>query len=323
MGELSQIEAKLRCLTHNEAFHSRPASVPKSPGISAYLLLILTNLFWAGNWVVGRAIRDDVPPIALAFWRWAIALLLLLPWAWPHLRREWPLIRDEWRWIAVFGILGTGFYNALAYLGLQYTTATNGLLLNSSIPILIVTFSWVFLGKPLRAIEALGVAASMLGVLGIVARGDPSVLLDLHLNVGDLWVLASAVAWAAYTLLLPHRPGALHPYAFLAAITVVGLLAMLPLYAWEILSGRLIRPAPASYAAIAYTAIFPAFLGYLMWNRGVIAVGPSRAGLFMHLMTAFGIMLSIIFLGERPALYHLIGIALIFGGIYLATRHPR
>jgi drug/metabolite transporter (DMT)-like permease len=317
------IIAQLSQLAHNARFHSTMPSVPPPPGVSAYLLLILTNLFWAGNWVVGRAIRDDVPPIALAFWRWAIALLLILPLAWPQLRRQWPLLRGEWRWMVVFGVLGTGFYNALAYIGLQHTTATNGLLLNSSIPIIIVAFSWTFLGKPLRPIEAIGVGTSLLGVLSIIARGDPAVLLGLQLNIGDLWVLASALAWAAYTLLLPHRPAALHQYAFLAAITVVGLIAMLPVYAWEISSGKLIRPSLAAFSAIAYAGIFPAFLGYLMWNRGVVAIGPSRAGVFMHLMTAFGILLSIIFLDERPRLYHLVGIALIFGGIFLTTRRHR
>jgi len=310
-------------LAHNGILNFTLISVPQPPGASAYLLLILTNLFWAGNWVVGRAIRDDVPPIALAFWRWALALVLILPLAWPHLRGQWPLLRGQWRWIAVFGVLGTGFYNALAYLGLQHTTATNGLLLNSFIPVIIVAFSWIFLGKPLRGIEWIGVGASLLGVLSIVGRGDPAVLLGLHLNIGDLWVLASAVAWAVYTLLLPHRPAALHQYAFLAAITVVGLIAMLPLYAWEIFSGRLIRPSLAAYSAIAYTGIFPAFLGYLMWNRGVVEVGASRAGLFMHLMTPFGILLAIMFLDERPMPYHLVGIALIFGGIFLTTRHRR
>ena len=295
----------------------------RPPGGTAYLLLILTNLFWAGNWIVGRAVRNEVPPIALAFWRWAIALALILPLAWPHLRAQWPLLRGKWRWIVMFGVLGTGFYNALAYLGLQHTTATNGLLLNSFVPVIIVALSWVFLGKQLRAVEWIGVCASLLGVLSIIARGDPPVLLDLRPNVGDLWVLASAVAWAVYTLLLPHRPAALHPYAFLAAITVVGLIAMLPLYAWEVSSGRLIRPSLAAFSAIGYTGIFPAFLGYLMWNRGVVEVGASRAGLFMHLMTPFGILLSIIFLDEQPKSYHLAGIALIFGGIFLTTRYRR
>lgn len=288
--------------------------------LSPYLLLTLATLFWAGNWVIGRAIRHDVPPIALAFWRWMLALLLILPLAWPHLRRQWLQIRGHWRWLAIFGVLGTGLYNVLAYVGLQHTTATNGLLLNSFIPIMIVAFAWMFHGKQLRRTEWLGIGASFLGVLAIIARGDPAVLLGLELNAGDLWVLASACLWAAYTFLLPHRPAALHPYAFLAVISFMGILAMLPIYAWELNSGRFIHSSISSFLAIGYTGIFPSFLGYLLWNRGVMEVGPGRAGLFMHLMPAFGILLSILLLDERPRFYHLAGIALIFAGIFLVTR---
>jgi drug/metabolite transporter (DMT)-like permease len=286
---------------------------------SPYLLLTLANLFWAGNWIVGRGMRAEVPPIALSFWRWVIALAFLLPLAWPYLKRDRAVLLAGWRWLAVLGVLGTCLYNALTYVGLQLTEAINGLLLNSFIPIVIVTLAWIFQGKRLRKIEALGIAASFLGVMTIVARGDPHTLLGLTLNIGDVWILLSVIAWAAYTLLLPKRPAA-HPLAFLFAIAAIGTLATLPLYLMEIAGGRHIHASPGAWAAIAYAGIFPAFLGFIFWNKGVEEVGASRAGLFIHLMPAFGILLAAVFLGERLMNFHFIGIALIFSGIYLTTR---
>jgi drug/metabolite transporter (DMT)-like permease len=290
--------------------------------LSPYLLLTLSSLFWAGNWIIGRGFRADVPPLALSFWRWAIAFLLVLPFAWPHLRKDWPQMRANGRWLALMGLLGIAAYNTFAYLGLRYTTATNGLVLNSFIPIAIVALGWIFLGKRLRRIEALGIAASLGGVLTIVAHGDPAMLAALTLNIGDIWILVSVFVWASYTLMLPHRP-AIHPMSFLAAITVFGLLELAPAYAWEMSEGHHVVVSLPSLLAIAYTGIFPAFLGFVCWNAGVARVGPARAGLFIHLMPVFGIVLSVIFLGERPELYHALGIALIFLGIWLNTRLPR
>ncbi len=288
--------------------------------VSPYLLLTLANLFWAGNWIIGRGMRDDVPPLALSFWRWVIALLFILPLAWPHLRRDWPKLVAAWPWLVLCGLLGTACYNALAYIALQYTTAVNGLLLNSFIPIVIVCLGWLFLGKKLRPVEAFGITLSFLGVLAIVARGDPATLAALRINPGDIWILVSVLTWAVYTLALPYRPQ-VNAMSFLAAIVVIGLVSLIPFYAWELAAGRHINPTPTALAAIAYTGIFPAFLGFLFWNRGVAETDPARAGLFIHLLPAFGIMLSMIFLDENPAPFHFAGIALILAGIWLNTRN--
>lgn len=286
---------------------------------SPYLLLTLANLLWAGNWIVSRAFRGELPPVALSFWRWAVAVLCLLPLALPHLRRDWPQLRAAWPWLLLFGALGTGGYNVLVYGGLQYTTAINGTLLNSFVPIMIVLIAWLMLGKRLHAREAAGILVSFIGVVGIVARGELQHLRELALNVGDLWILASVLAWSAYTLLLSKRPP-VHPLSFLTAISVTGLFFLFPFYLWEMAQGRHIIATPGSIAGIVYTGVGPAFLGYILWNRGVAEVGPARAGLFMHLVPAFGIVLSMIFLGEKPALYHAAGIGLIFAGIWLNTR---
>jgi drug/metabolite transporter (DMT)-like permease len=284
-----------------------------------YLLLTLTTLFWSGNMVVGRAIRDDVPPLSLAFWRWAIALSLMLPLALPHLRTQWPLLRRGWRAVLALGLLGVGGFNTLAYIALQYTAATNGLLLNSFIPIATIALSWAFLNKRLHGSEWLGVLISLAGVTTIVARGELATLAGLSLNIGDLWMLGAVFVWALYTIGLQWRPKGVHPMLMLAAFTVVGLLALAPAYAWEIVHGRTMHVTPGALAGIAYTGLLPGFAGYVFYNRAVGEVGASKASLFIHLMPVFGTVLSAVFLGEVPHLYHFIGIALIFSGIYLTT----
>ena len=289
-----------------------------------YVLLILTSLFWSGNMVIGRAIRNEVPPLSLAFWRWAIALALTLPLALPHLRSQWPQLRRGWPAIVTLGLLGVGGYNTLAYIALQYTAATNAVLLNSFIPIATIALSWAFLKKHLYGVEWLGVLTSLIGVITIVAHGEISTLAGLAMNIGDLWMLGAVFVWAFYTIGLQWRPPGVDPMLLLAALIAVGLLALAPAYAWEIAQGRLIDPTPTSLAGIAYTGIFPGFLGYIFYNRAVGEVGASKASLFIHLMPVFGILLAALFLGEVPQTYHFVGIALIFGGIYLTTsHHPR
>lgn len=284
-----------------------------------YLLLTLTTLFWSGNMVLGRAIRDDVPPLTLAFWRWVIALALTLPFALPHLRTQWPLLKRGWKQIIILGLLGVGCYNTLAYVALQYTAATNAVLLNSFIPIATIALSWAFLKKHLHGVEWFGVLLSFIGVATIVCRGSLDTLAGLSLNVGDLWMLGAVLTWALYTIGLQWRPAGIHPMLMLAAFTIVGLFALVPAYAWELSQGKTINFSAGSLAGIAYTGLFPGFLGYVFYNRAVGEVGASKASLFIHLMPVFGTMLSAIFLNEIPHAYHYAGIALIFAGIYLTT----
>ncbi|MEO8411849.1 MAG: DMT family transporter [Propionivibrio sp.] len=288
-----------------------------------YLLLTLTALFWSGNMVVGRAIHAEVPPFSLAFWRWTIALLLTLPLALPHLRAQWPLLRRSWRAVLVLGLLGVGGFNTFAYIALQYTAATNALLLNSFIPIATIALSWAFLKKHLRLIEGFGVAVSLAGVMTIVARGKLATLTGLTPNIGDLWMLLAVFVWALYTIGLQWRPAGVDPMLMLAAFIVVGLLALAPAYAWEIAHGRLIHVTPGALTGIVYTGLLPGFAGYIFYNRAVGEVGASKASLFIHLMPVFGTVLSVIFLGEITQTFHLVGISLIFLGIFLTTALKR
>ena len=280
-------------------------------------------LFWSGNWVLGRAIRADMPPISLSFWRWVLALVCLLPWAWRPVRADLQELRRHWRLLCVLGILGGACNNAMTYVALTMTTATNAVLLGSSNPIMIIALSWALFGKRLKALEWAGVVISLAGVLILVAHGELQTLLELRPNKGDIWVLVGMLTWALYTVLLNRRPVSLHPYSFMAAIGFTGLLALAPFYIWEIASGKTFQPGPHSLAAIAYAGIFAALLGFMFWNRAVVVVGGNTAGLFMNLMPAMGTVLAILFLGEQPHLFQLIGILLILGGVTLTTRQQR
>ena len=285
-----------------------------------YVLLTLTTLFWAGNMVVGRGLREAVPPFTLAFCRWTICLALTLPFALPHLKAQWPSLRAAWRPVLVLGLLGVGGYNTFAYLALQHTSATNATLLNSFIPIATIAISWAFLGKHLRRPEAIGVLISLCGALTIVSRGDLGVLANFNLNLGDIWMLIAVLDWAIYTVALAWRPAGVHPMLMLGSTIAIGLLALGPAYAWEMAQGQHINVHLGSLAALAYVGIFPSFLGYIFYNKGIAEVGPNKGSLFIHLMPVFGTLLSFLFLGEVPLWYHYAGIALIFSGIWLTMK---
>ena len=287
---------------------------------SPYLLLSLTALFWAGNWVVGRAMRHEMPPVAMGFWRWTLALILLLPFTLPELRRNWGVVRANAVTLALLGCLGAIAFNTLIYVGLQYTEATNGVLFNSLSPIFIILLTSIFLGEHIRRVQGAGMALSFAGVLAIVARGDPALLASFHFNPGDLWLIIAMFLWAVYTIVLRRRPPELSAMAFLAAMLLLSLPFLLPFYLWELSERGGFSLAGSTIAALAYYGTIPSIVAYLFWNRGVAQVGANRAGLFVHLMPVFGALLSVIFLGERLHAYHYAGAALIFGGIWLATR---
>ncbi len=293
---------------------------PVSRFASPYLLLSCTVLFWSINWVIGRAVVGMVPPVALAFWRWSLAALFMLPFAWSQVRSHWAEIRRQWRPIVLLAVLGTGYFNLLTYVSLQYTTATNGVMLNSSIPVFILAIGWLFFGHRITLRQLAGLAISLGGVLTILARGELATLAMLKLNPGDLILLASMILWALYTLALKWRPGGIPPLAFLFACAVVGVIAMLPAYAAEMLMGKHIVWSWTVAGTMFYVGMFPSFIGYIFWNRGVAEVGPGVAGLFVHLMPVFGSLLAWLFLDERLYLFHLAGIALILSGIFLSSR---
>jgi drug/metabolite transporter (DMT)-like permease len=286
---------------------------------NAYLLMTMTALFWAGNSVIGRAARDLVPPVALAFWRWMLAFALVIAFAWPHLRRDRAALLARWPWVLVLGVLGVGAFNTLLYSGLQYTTALNALLMQSAQPPLIMLMAFLLFRERTGPVAIAGVMLALVGVLVIVARGDLEVLVQLKLNPGDAIILVAMLLWVLYSVLLRFRPE-VHPLSFLAVTFAIACLFILPFYVAELAAGRRIVAAPESFATIAYVGIFPSLLAYAFFNRGVELIGPGRAGVFLNLMPVFGALLAIFLLGERFSLPHAVGFGLIAVGLML-TRH--
>lgn len=274
-------------------------AMPRTASFSPYLLLALTPLFWASNWIVGRGLHEAIPPMTMTFYRWLFAIVILAPFAWRHVRRDWPVIRRNRRVLLLLGLVGVGLHNALAYLGLNYTTAINGVMLNSFIPIMIIALSWIFLRQRLSAPQLLGVAISLAGVGAILSRGSIATLATLEVNRGDLLVVMSMLLWSIYTICLRWKPAGLRTLSFLLVIACIGDAAVLPLYVVEVAFGARMEFSAANLAALASIGLFSSVLAYIFWNRGVEQVGASVAGLFLHLMPVFGTLLAWLFLGER------------------------
>jgi drug/metabolite transporter (DMT)-like permease len=300
-----------------------PTSPPPSPirwlSNQPYLLLSLTSLFWAGNIVLGRYAGGHLPPMTLSCVRWSGAFLTLLPFAIPHLRRDWPALRTRLPLIAVLSATGFAINNALSYWGLQYTQALNALLIQSSGPLFVALWSLLLFGVRLTWAQFAGIAISLAGVFTIILRGDLSALASIQFNRGDLMLTGALVAFGLYSALMPRRP-VTHQLSLIAVTTAGGALLLLPFSIWEFLDGFTLQPDMITLVSVIYVVIFPSSLAYLCFNRGIALIGPNRAAPFFHLMPVFGSAMAIVLLGEQPRLYHLIGYLMVLAGVVIASR---
>lgn len=284
-----------------------------------YLLLVLTTLFWSGNFVLSRGMHADIPPLALSFWRWALALAIMLAFSWRTFLSQRGIVYRERRFIIIQGLLGVTGFNSLIYLAVQSTTAVNAVLINSCVPILIALCSLFINKEPLSLRQWAGILVSLSGVALIIVGGKLGSLVELDFNRGDLLVLCAGLAWALYSVNLKRFPDELHPFSYLLGIMVAGLIGILPFYILELGMGYGLTANLPTLTTIVYVAIFPSVLAFIFWNRAVRDIGANRAGVFIHLMPVFSSIMAIMFLGESIELFHLQGIALVFAGIFLAT----
>jgi drug/metabolite transporter (DMT)-like permease len=285
----------------------------------AYLLLSLTSLFWSGNVVLGRFVAAYIPPIMLSVIRWSGAFVILLPFAARHLARDWPLIRQHFGLLTLLALTGFSAYNTMAYYGLHFTTAINGLLLQSVAPLFVAVWSFVLFRDRLSLRQGAGILLSLAGVIVIVCHGTLEVLLAIAFNRGDLWFVVALLVYAFYAAMLRVRPP-IHPLSFLAVGMGGGAALLLPAMALEIAAGQSMVFDTVTALSLIYVCIFPSLLGYLFLNRGIELIGANRAAPFIHLVPVFGSVLAIALLGERLQFFHAVGYLLVLAGITLATR---
>ncbi len=287
---------------------------------STTALLVAPPLFWAGNAVLGRALVGEFPPLALSFWRWALALVLLAPFAAGSVWRHRAVIRVHLPLLAWTSLLGVGCYNSMQYVALQTSSAVNTTLIGASGPIITLMLGAAFFSSSVARRRWIGAAMSLAGVFWVIARGDPSNLLRLQFAIGDLIMLVATLTWSIYTWLLRTRRPPLPLTAFLAVQIAFGSLMILPFYLLEwAITQQTPAATPTNFAALAYVVLLPSLAAYYCWDRGVARAGAVLPMYFANLTPVFAALLSWALLADPIGAYHLVGGALILAGIHLAA----
>lgn len=287
-----------------------------------YVLLSMTALLWAVNMVIGRYVAGHVPPITLAFVRWVGATVILTPFAMGQLVRDLPMVRRNLPMLVLLAATGIASYNAMSYYGLQYTEAVNGLLVQSTTPLVVALWTFLIFRERLSFGQTAGILTSLIGVTLIISRGDPDTLMHMKPNIGDVWMLIAIAIYGFYAAMLRKRPP-LGPLSFLWVIMALGAIILVPFVIHEMVQGKYLILDRVTISVIAYVMVGPSLIAYLCFNRGVELVGANRAAPFIHLLPVFGTALAIIFLGETVAWYHFAGYVLVIGGIVMATLSAR
>jgi drug/metabolite transporter (DMT)-like permease len=295
-------------------------SESKRSTILPYILLLLATVFWSGNNIVARVTVQEVPPFSLTFWRVGLALLILTPFAIGGVTRQWDIVRRHWKVIVFLGLLGVPTFNLLLNSAVQYTTAVNASLINGGTPVLTVLLGWILYREGFGWRTVVGMIVAFAGITAIVVRGDLAVLRAFSFNPGDLLMLPAILSWAFYTLALRHKPKELGGLQFLMMMMVVSMPVLAAFYAVDLTAGRFFTLDTNNALSIGYIAVFPALLAFAFWNRGIAAVGAARGVQLQYLMPVWGALGGVFFLSEPFEGYHLAGIALIFVGVFLATR---
>ncbi|PLX39679.1 MAG: EamA/RhaT family transporter [Hyphomicrobiales bacterium] len=277
-------------------------------------------LFFSSNLIFGRVAISTVEPWTLATLRWTLAFLVLLPFAWRGIIEHRQVFRDNWTMIVMLGLLSMWICGALVYFALRYTTATNGTLIYTSSPVLIVLLEWAFRGRRISPREALGIVTALVGVVMIVVKGDLDTLLGLRFNVGDIIFAIAAISWAAYSVLLKRGEFSSVPtLSMFAVIAAAGAATLFPFMIWESIEVGTFPTDAGSWSSIAGIVIFSSVLAFSCFQYGIKVVGPAITGMFMYLLPPYGVMMAVLFLGETLRPFHFAGFVLIMTGLLLGT----
>ena len=289
--------------------------------IKAYIFLVLCTLFWAGNFIVGKvASLFEIPPFSLNFYRWLIAFIILFPFTYKKITENFHEIKKKIIPLSIMGFTSITIFNSVVYYSLNFTQVLNGVLMISTIPVLIIFFSSCFTNEKIKINQILGVITSLIGVLIIITKFQLNTLLSLNLNKGDLWILVAMISWATYSIMVKEKKINLDPLALLQTLIFIGLIFLIPFYLYELQNGQFLKLNIPVLLTVGYVVIFAGIGAYIFWIGAIKIIGPSRSGVFLHLMPVFSSLMAIFLLGERFANFHIFGALFILTGIIVSTK---
>jgi drug/metabolite transporter (DMT)-like permease len=291
---------------------------------TAYIFLILTTLFWSGNFIVGKAASlFEIPPFTLNFYRWLFAWLILAPFTLKEILKKKNYILENIKLILILGITSITIFNSIVYYSLNFTQVISGVLMISTIPVMIIFFCWIFKIEKTNIYQITGVIFSLLGVVVIITKADLRIILNLNFNKGDLWMAVAMFSWAIYSALLRKKNFKLSQLSLLQTIISAGLIMLLPAYLIEFAMGYRVNIHLPFILTLTYVVFFPGLASFTLWIKGISIIGSNRSGIFLHLMPIFSTILAILIFNEKFMAYHLIGAIFIVTGIVLSSKKTK
>jgi len=287
----------------------------------AYLLLILASLFWSGNFIVGKAASTfEIPPFSLNFYRWLFAWLILLPFTYKELINKKNYILNNKVFFIILGITSITIFNSIVYYSLNFTQVISGVLMISTIPVMIMFISSLLNIEKTNIFQIIGVVLSLTGVVFIITKADLELIKNLDFNKGDLTMVIAMLSWATYSALLKKKKYEISQIALLQVVITFGFIFLIPIYFIEMNMGYLIKLEKPFYLTLAYVVIFPGLASFFFWIKGIAIIGANRAGVFLHLMPIFGAIMAMIIFDEKFMFYHFLGAIFIIAGITLSNK---
>ena len=288
---------------------------------SAYIFLILATLFWSGNFIVGKAASIfEIPPFTLNFYRWTFAWLILAPFTLKEIIKKKDYLLKNIKLIIILGFTSITVFNSIVYYSLNFTQVISGVLMISTIPVMIIFFSWVFKIEKTNIYQILGVIFSLIGVAIIVTKANFYLLINLDFNKGDLWMVVAMFSWAMYSALLRKKKFELSQLSLLEVIISAGLVLLIPAYLIEMSLGFKLNVNVPFILTLGYVVLFPGLASFICWIKGIAIIGSNRSGIFLHLMPIFSTLLAILIFKEKFMNFHLFGAAFIISGIFLSSK---
>ena len=284
-----------------------------------YLFALGATAIWSGNFIIARDLNESIPPISLAFWRWVVAVLVLTPFAYKKLITEWKILKKNSLYLSIVSFLGVTVFNTLIYVAGHTTTAINLSLISITFPVFIVILSRVFYKETITIYKTIGILLVLFGVVLLITKGELSKLLNLSFAIGDIWMLLAAIIFALYSILLRKKPTELSVSGFQLSTFILGLVFLFPFFIWQTLNSPPIQFESKTIFSILYVGIFASLTAYILWNKAIVNIGATNAGIIYYTLPIFSGFLAYLFLDETIGINHLYSLLLILSGILIAT----